>query len=127
MVPGWDLGTTFMLDQIRRQEKSISYEAFGAQSLQRGSSFNFDNKTLVVWSFAPETNKSLLMYVKDIAQDSSIIWTLDSTTRSEISSALKIFSFMNETKVGQIEDQISQTFREYIDTRKLTKGEGVRG
>ena len=29
LVPRWDLEQAFMLDQIRRQENAISYEAYG--------------------------------------------------------------------------------------------------
>lgn len=50
LVPGWDLEQDFMLDQIRRQENAISYEAFGIDGLQRGIGFKIDTKSLVVRS-----------------------------------------------------------------------------
>lgn len=53
-----------MLDQIKRQDKAISYEAYGADGLTRGSDFNIDTKTLAIWSIAPETNKPKLMDVQ---------------------------------------------------------------
>ena len=52
-----------MLDQIRRQENAISYEAFGADGLRTGIGFNIDTKSLAVWSMAPSSNKPRLMDV----------------------------------------------------------------
>ena len=63
LVPGWDLEQAFMLDQIRRQENSISYEAIGTDGIRRGTSFNIDTKFLVVQSMAPASNKPRLMDV----------------------------------------------------------------
>lgn len=37
LFPSWDLHSSFMLDQIRRQEKSICFEDSGLAGLQRGS------------------------------------------------------------------------------------------
>ena len=48
-----------------------------------------------------------------------IVWTLHGTTGKEISKALKHFSFMNEAKVEEIEDKLSQAIHDYIDVRKL--------
>ena len=48
LVPGWDLKKAFMLDQIRRQENAISYEAIGVDGLKRGICFNIETKSLVV-------------------------------------------------------------------------------
>lgn len=64
LVPGWDLEQDFVLDQIRRQESAISYEAYGADGLQRGTGFNIDTKSLAVWSIAPSSNKPKLMDVQ---------------------------------------------------------------
>ena len=64
LVPGWDLEQVFLLDQNRRQENVISYEAYGVGVLQRGSRFNIDTKSLVVWSMDPIKNKPKLMDVK---------------------------------------------------------------
>ena len=65
LVPGWDLKQAFMLDQIRRQENAISYEAIGAEGLKRGTGFNIDTKSLAVWSMAPASNKPKLMDVQN--------------------------------------------------------------
>ena len=52
-----------------------------------------------------------------------IVWTLHGTTGKEISKALKHFSFMNEAKVEEMEDQLSQAIHDYIDVRKLYENE----
>ena len=52
-----------------------------------------------------------------------IVWTLHGTTGKEISKALKHFSFMNEAKVDEMEDQLSRAIHDYIDVRKLYENE----
>ena len=52
-----------------------------------------------------------------------IIWTLQGTSSLEISKALKHFSFMNEAKVDETKDQLSQAIHDYIDVRKLYENE----
>ena len=47
-VPSWDIERAFVLDQIRRQDKAISYEATSSDDLKRGSSYNIDTKTLAI-------------------------------------------------------------------------------
>lgn len=79
LLPGWDLSSSFMLDQIRRQEKSISFEAFGPRGLQRGSGYNIDAQSLAVWSIAPELDKPKQMEVKDTPQGNVIFWSVQST------------------------------------------------
>ena len=52
-----------MLDQIRRQDRAISFEAYGAGGLTRGFGFNIDTKTLAIWCVAPDNDKPKLMNV----------------------------------------------------------------
>ena len=73
LIPGWDLEQAFMLDQIRRQDNAISYEAVGVDGLRRGTSFNIDTKSLAVWSMAPTLNKPRLMDVQSTEQGNMII------------------------------------------------------
>ena len=40
LIPNYDIEKAFFLDQMRRQDKAISYEASGNEGLKRGSSFN---------------------------------------------------------------------------------------
>ena len=48
-----------------------------------------------------------------------IIWTLHGTSGKEISKTIQHFSFVNEAKVDEIEDKLSQAIHDYIDVRKL--------
>ena len=123
LILGWDLEQAFMLDQIRRQDNAISYEAIGADGLKRGTGFNIDTKSLAVWSMAPTSNKPKLMDVQSIEKGNMIIWTLQGTSGTEISNALKHFSFMNEAKVEEMETRLAHSIHEYIDVRKLYENE----
>lgn len=68
LVPIWDLEKAFMLDQIRRKENTISYEAFEANRLPRGSRFNIDSRSLEVWSISPTKTKPKLMNMQSTGQ-----------------------------------------------------------
>ena len=57
LIPNQNIEKAFFLDQMRRQDKAISYEASGNEGLKRGSSFNVDTKTSAVRSIAPDTKK----------------------------------------------------------------------
>ena len=72
LVPRWDIERAFVLDQIRRQDKAISYEATGSDGLQRVSRFNIDTKTLAIWSIALETNKPKMMDIEETSQGNMI-------------------------------------------------------
>ena len=49
LVPNWDIERDFVLDQMRRQDKEIRYEASSNEVFKRGLGFNIDTKTLAVW------------------------------------------------------------------------------
>ena len=119
LVTGWDLEQIFMLDQIRRQDNVISYEAIGVDGLKRGTSFNIDTKFLVVWSMAPTSNKPKLMDVQSTKQCNMILRTLQDTFDTNNSKVLKHFSFMNEAKVEEMETRLAKSTHDYIDMRKL--------
>ena len=112
-----------MLDQIRRQDKSINYEATSSDGLKRGSGFNVDTKTLAIWSIALETNKPRMMDVEETAQGNMITWTLDNTIGREVSSMIRHLELMNEAKMDQIEDRLAIAYNECIDMRKLYEEE----
>ena len=61
LIPNWDIERAFVLDQMRRQDKAISYEASSSEGLERGSRFNIDTKTLAVWSVSSDTTKPKMM------------------------------------------------------------------
>ena len=63
LIPHWDIESAFVLDQMRRKDKSISYEASSSEGLKRGSGFNVDTKTLAVWIVAPDTKNPRMMEI----------------------------------------------------------------
>ena len=123
LIPNWDIEKAFFLDQMRRQDQAISYEASGSEGLKRGSGFNVDTKTLVVLSITPDTKKSKMMDIQETTQGNMIVWTLDNTSGKEISSLVKHFALMNEAKVDQIEDRLAAMYNECIDVWKLYEEE----
>ena len=52
-----------------------------------------------------------------------ILWTLQDTSGTKISKALKHFSFVNEAKVEEIETRLYKSIHDYIDVRKLYEDE----
>ena len=65
LVLEWDIEKNFLLDQIRRQDKEISYEATSSDGLKTGYGFNIDTKTLAIWSIASKTNKPKMIDVEE--------------------------------------------------------------
>ena len=79
LIPNWDIEKSFFLDQMRRHEKTISYEASSSEGLKRGSGFNVDTKTLVVWIIASDIKKPKIMDIQETTQAKIIVWILDNT------------------------------------------------
>lgn len=52
----WEMSSSFLLDQIRRQDKSISFEVNITREFQ-GFDFNVDAQIMAVWSFVPKLDK----------------------------------------------------------------------
>ena len=120
---GSDLEQAFTLVQIRRQEKSISYEAYGANGLQRRKHFNIDMKSLAVWTMDSTSNKPKLMHVWSTKKGNIRLWTLQGTLGTKISKAMKHFSFVNEAKVEEIETRLAKFMHDYIEVRKIYEDE----
>lgn len=74
--PGWEISSSFLLDQIRRQDKSLSFEEENHLGVLQGSGFSIDAKTMAMWSLAPEDNKTTLMEIRDSPQWSAIFWNV---------------------------------------------------
>ena len=64
LIPNWDIEKAFVLDQMRIQDKAVSYEATGSEGFKRGSGFTVYTITLVVWSIAPDTKKPKMMDIQ---------------------------------------------------------------
>ena len=89
LVSSSNLEKAFMLDQIKKQEDSISYEALVVDDLQRGQGFNIYSKSLVVWIMTLETNKPKLMDIQSTSQCNMIVWTMQNTFGTKISKVMK--------------------------------------
>ena len=63
------------------------------------------------------------MDIQETVQGNMIVWTLDTTTRKEISSLVKHFALMNEAKVDQIKDRLAVAYNECLDVKKLYEEE----
>ena len=57
LFPRWEISSSFLLDQIRKQEKSISFEDVNMFGETRGAGFNIDAKTKTIQSLAPPHEK----------------------------------------------------------------------
>ena len=64
LFPGWEINSSFLLDQIRKQEKSISFEETNMFGETKVIGFNIDAKTMAIWSMALAHDKPTLMEIK---------------------------------------------------------------
>ena len=48
LFPGWEISSSFLLDQIRKQEKSTSFEEVSMFGETKGAGFNIDAKIMVI-------------------------------------------------------------------------------
>ena len=86
---GLDIKSSFLLDQIRKQEKSVSFEDVNMFRETRGEGFNIDAKKMAIWSLAPPHEKPLLMEIKETPQGNAIFWNVHSTTSDQIYTLLQ--------------------------------------
>ena len=68
---------------------------------------------------SPSSNKPNLVDMQSIEHGNMVVWTLQGTSGTKISKAIKHFSFMNEAKVEEIETQLAKFVHDYIEVRKL--------
>ena len=69
LFPGWETSSSFLLDQIRKQEKFVSFEDANMFGETRGARFNIDAKKMAIWSLAPPHEKPSLMEIKETPQE----------------------------------------------------------
>ena len=70
---GWEIKSSFLLDQIRKQEKSISFEDTNMFGEIKGGGFNIDAKIMAIWSLAPAHDKPTLMEINETPQGNAIL------------------------------------------------------
>ena len=57
LFSGWEIRSSFLLNQIKRQERYVSFVDTNVYQETKGFGFNVDAKTLAIWSLAPEHDK----------------------------------------------------------------------
>ena len=68
----WEISSSFLLDQIRKQEKSISFEDTNMFGEKKGVGFNIDAKTMAIWSLTLAHDKPTLMEIKETPEGNEI-------------------------------------------------------
>ena len=96
---GWEINSSFLLDQIRKHEKSISFEYVNMFRETKGASFNIDAKTMAIWSLAPTHDKPSLMEIKETSQGNAIFWNVHSTTSDQIYILLQSSTLLGKNKI----------------------------
>lgn len=118
VFPGWDISSSFLLDQMRRQEKSISYEEINPFGELQGAGFNIDTKTMAIWSVAPESEKPTLMEIKETPAGNVIFWNAHSTSSDQIYNLQNTAAMLGKNKIDILQEQLVQTYEKYLDARK---------
>lgn len=55
LLPGWDIHSTFNIDQIRNQSDPLFKSEVDVGDFVRGSGFDPKSKRLAIWSLSPTT------------------------------------------------------------------------
>lgn len=118
VFPRWDISSSFLLDQMRRQQKSISYEEINPFGELQGAGLNIDTKTMDIWSIAPESEKPTLMEIKETPAGNLIFWNAHSTSLDKIYNLQNTVSMLGKNKIDILQEQLVQTYEKYLDTRK---------
>src|SRR5271156_5395037 len=118
LMPGWDLQSTFVIDQIRRQEDPLLKTEFEMDDVLKGSGFDPKSKTLAIWSLAPATQKPLVMTIREGKRADRMIWNLQNTSDTEIAQLMTQVSFMNLAKVDDLSKRYETTFGQMMALAK---------
>jgi regulator of replication initiation timing len=118
LMPGWDLQSTFVIDQIRRQEDPLLKTEFEMDDVLKGSGFDPKSKTLAIWSLAPATQKPLVMTIREEKRADRMIWNLQNTSDTEIAQLMTQVSFMNLAKVDDLSKRYETTFGQMMALAK---------
>lgn len=57
MVLGWDLQSSFIIDQVKRLSNLMFHSKVQIGDKRRGYRFYLERKTLAIWSITPTTHK----------------------------------------------------------------------
>lgn len=81
---GWDISSSLLLNQIRRQERSISLEDENHYGELRGSRSNIHAQTMAICCLALEHDKPTLMEIRESPRGSAIFWNVQFTSSHQI-------------------------------------------
>lgn len=115
---GWEDNSSFFLDQMRRQEKTISFEDVDQHGELRGSGYNIDAQTMATWSLAPENEELTLMEIIGSPYGNLIFWNVHSTSSDQIYGPLTSTSLLGKNKIDVLKEQLCTTYERYVDTRR---------
>ena len=119
LFPGWEISSSFLLDQIRKQEKSISFEDVNMFGETRGAGFNIDAKTMAIWSLAPPHENPSLMEINGTPQGNAIFWNVHSTTSDQIYTLLQSSALLGKSKIDVLQGQLEEAYDRYVEARRL--------
>ena len=122
LFPGQEMNSSFLLDQIRKQDKSISFEDVSMFGETKGARFNIDAKTMAIWSLAPPHEKPSLMEIKETPQGNAIFWNVHSTT-SDHYTLLQSFALLGKNKIDVLQSQLEIAYDRYAEARRLYEAE----
>ena len=103
LFPSWEISSSFLLDQIKRREKSISFEDVNMFGETKGASFNIDAKTMAILSLALAHDKPSLMEIKETPQGNAIFWNVHSTTSDQIYTLLQPYALLGKNKIDVLQ------------------------
>lgn len=118
LFPGWEINSSFLLDQIRRQDKALSFEEENPFGVIQGVGFLVDANTMAMWILAPKDNNPTLMEIKDSPQGSAIFWNVHQASRTQIRTLIQSAVSLRTSKMQILEEQLHNAYDKYVDVRK---------
>ena len=118
VFPGWDINSSFLLDQMRRQDKSISFEEENYLGELRGSGYSIDVQTMKIWSLALEDEKPTLMKIKESPRGNVIFWNVHFNSKSQIYGMHTSVALLGKNKMDVIQAQLEGAYERFIKTRR---------
>lgn len=88
LLTGWDIHSTFIIDQIIRQSDPLFRSEFDVGDFVRGSGFDLKSKRLAIWSLAPATQWPHLMNIQGDKRGDIFIWNLQDTRANQIADLM---------------------------------------
>jgi hypothetical protein len=118
LFPGWEISSSFFLDQIRRQENAISFEEENPFGVIQGSGFSVDAKTMAIWSLSPGVDKPTLMEIKESPQGNVIFWNVHQASPTQIGTLMQSAVSLGTSKMHVLEDQLHNVYDRYVEAKK---------